>query len=158
MTEPVDSREFEFSRDINFAVSEAIYAAPANPDKAAEVLMLTARLLRSGEPIPAQLAQYLADAFEASMVKPLEIRAKSLTLELNLTALNRRPNPFDWFAAFKLVALNEGKTEAELKALIMKQAGCGATYAADVLKLALNARANYDALKRSEMPDDPIPQ
>jgi hypothetical protein len=158
MTEPVDYAKFDFGRDINFAVSEAIHAAPANADRAAEVLLLSAKLLRSGKPLPAELVDYLAGAFEASMEKPENVRVNALAMELNLKVPNRSPNPFDWLAAHKLIQANIGKSNAELKVLIMKASGCGETYASAVLKHAIKAQAEYDALMKIENSADQIPQ
>lgn len=158
MTEPINYGKFDFGRDINFAVSDAISAAPADPEKAAKLLLLSAEWLRSGKPLPAQLVDYLAGAFEAAMAKPPDTRIDALALELNLKALNRRPNPFGWLDALNVVQANNGKSNAELKKLIMKASGCGETYASNVLKLALAAQAEYDELIRIENSNDSLPQ
>lgn len=71
--------------------ADAIGRAPSDPGAATEVLRIAAGYLRRGEPLPANLADYLADAIEAAMAKPAEHRLSALGLELNLTASNRRP-------------------------------------------------------------------
>lgn len=56
------------------------------------LLLLAAQLLRSGTRLPKPLAQWLADAFEASMIKPPEVRARELAIELGLQRREgRRP-------------------------------------------------------------------
>lgn len=94
---------------------EYIAAAPHDGDAAARVLVHFAQLLRRREQIPGNLADYIADAIEASMGKPTLRRAKAFTDELHLTTNNRRPA--DWH---KL-----GAKFAELLA-----AGCSETRAA----------------------------
>lgn len=66
-------------------------------ESAAQVLLIAAKYLRSGAYMPRMLAEHLADAFEASMVKPIDSRLSSLGRELNLTVGNsrRKGNAFD---------------------------------------------------------------
>lgn len=61
-------------------------------DEAWDSLRHLAKLLRDRQPIPDDLADYLADAIEASEGKDLadKAKAKALTDELELTANNRR--------------------------------------------------------------------
>lgn len=61
-------------------------------DQAWDQLRYLAGLLRDRQPIPDELADFLADAIEASEGKPLAdvAKAKALTDELGLTAQNRR--------------------------------------------------------------------
>lgn len=49
------------------------------------------KCLRSGEPLPSNLADFIADGFEVALAKgDRENRAKALTRELGLTTQNRR--------------------------------------------------------------------
>lgn len=58
----------------------------------APLLLLAAQFLRSETRLPKPLAQWLADAFEASMFKPPEVRARELSIELGLQRREgRRP-------------------------------------------------------------------
>jgi len=50
----------------------------------APLLLVAAQLFRSDSRLPKPLAHWLADAFEASMVKPLEMRDRELAIELGL--------------------------------------------------------------------------
>ena len=59
-------------------------------DDAAKALLIVANYLRAGEPVPSNLAKYLADAIEASMAKDSKNRGSELLLELGLKAKNRR--------------------------------------------------------------------
>ena len=79
---------------INFDTNAhaAINWAESHPDAARDVLLLAAGYMRRGETLPDNLAEYLCDAIELSMSKDeAGQRARSLTEELHLTALNRRP-------------------------------------------------------------------
>jgi hypothetical protein len=73
-------------------VDEAILAATANPDAAAKVLLIAARHLRTGRPMPDNLRSFLASAFEVSMTKRKSLRGPSLLKELMLTYGNKRPS------------------------------------------------------------------
>ncbi|SDU39205.1 hypothetical protein [Geopseudomonas guangdongensis] len=75
----------------DLAAQDAISRAESDPEQAAEALRLVAACLRRGEALPANLAEYLAGAIEASMGKPQARRAAALCNELHLTAQNRRP-------------------------------------------------------------------
>lgn len=58
----------------------------------APLLLIAAKLLRSGARLPMPLAQWLADAFEASMAKHPEDRSRELAIELGLRRREgRRP-------------------------------------------------------------------
>lgn len=87
----------------------------AEPDTAAQLLMLAAYYLRNRKPMPDMLADYLADAFETAMVKPQENRVPQLGRELNLTALNRRPLYVSWGTLDIVVKklLNEGMSQSQ---------------------------------------------
>lgn len=77
---------------------ELLNRVEANPDAAAEVLLLAAEYMRAGKPLPDDIAEHLAGAFEAAMCKPQKMRGKALLRELHLTAGNRRPADVDWYA------------------------------------------------------------
>ena len=68
----------------------ALDLADADPEQAAVVLREAAGFLRKGEPLPFQLAIYLADAFERSMSKVPSVRGSELLINLRLKANNRR--------------------------------------------------------------------
>jgi hypothetical protein len=112
--------------------------AQADPEKAAECLRRAAAYLRSGKPMPSALAMYLADAFEAAMLKPIGIRAKALALELNLSALNRRPVnvDHDWLGEY----LDMSETSA--KKLIAEEYGISQSKALHLLKFAKAMRVS----------------
>jgi hypothetical protein len=92
-----------------------IREADADPEKAAKVLLEAARLLKSGESLPYELAIYLADAFELAMSKLPEERGIALARELNLAALNRRRKNIDpeWLLRPEYLRLSE--TQAKKK-------------------------------------------
>lgn len=63
-----------------------------DPDAARDALLLVAGYIQRGEVLPGNLADYLVGAIETAMEKPTaEQRAKTLTVELGLSGLNRRP-------------------------------------------------------------------
>lgn len=108
-----------------------INQAEADPEMAAECLLRAAKYLRSRSPMPSDLANYLADAFEAAMLKPVEMRGRALALELHLTALNRRPvnvDP-DWLGEY----LDMSETKA--KKLIATEFGISQSTALRLLKM-----------------------
>lgn len=135
---------------VNFPVADAIAAAPADPEAAARVLLLAARILRNRQPIPLHLADYLADAFEAAMAKPEADRVVELGVELNIGARNRRPSKFDWFEAYRILVANPMKSNAELVALIKKKGKCSESHARKILKQAVKAKQNSDEILRQE--------
>ncbi len=102
--------EFSFS----VAAHDAIAKAEYDPDGAAEALKLAAEYLRAGEPLPGNLAQWLAEAFEAVAAAPQKQRAAVLARGLSLMAGNRRPAA-DWFGVASSFqdALDAGRTQAE---------------------------------------------
>lgn len=99
---------------------ELLSKSDANPDAAAEVLLLAAEYIRAKEPLPDDLAEHLAGAIEASMVKPERLRGKALLRELNLQIGNRRKADVDWYqlgmAFEKLVDANlkEGPAASQI--------------------------------------------
>lgn len=80
----------------DFEASEAINRAESDPEQAAKALLIAARYMREGKPLPDYLAEHLASAIEAAMLKPTESRGVELARELNLTAQNRRPAAY-WY-------------------------------------------------------------
>ena len=105
---------------VNFPISDAILAASADPEQAAKVLLLAARLMRDRQPLPYQLADYLANAFEKSIDQPIELRVQNLAFELNLKSRNKRPSKFGWLAAHQIMVASEGKSRSEIIKLIQK--------------------------------------
>lgn len=99
----------------NFDGFDLVMRAEANPDAAAEVLLLAAEYMRRGEALPVHVADHLAGAFEAAMRKPKRNRGQALLLELHITAANRRPTDVDWYELGKRFdeLLSEGSSESE---------------------------------------------
>lgn len=71
---------------------ELVSRIESDPAKAIEALAVVAQLLRDRKPIPPQLADWLADAFEVTAAKDQKERAHALAHELGLIARNRRPS------------------------------------------------------------------
>jgi hypothetical protein len=84
--------------NIDFEAMDLLKRAEANPDAAAQVLLLAARYMREGQVVPENITAHLAGAFEAAMQKPQSQRGKALLLELHITATNQRPADVDWYA------------------------------------------------------------
>ena len=74
---------------------EAIKRSKLENQGAVDALRIAAEYLRRREALPDNLADWLADAIEASMGKPDKENGRALLLELGLTAANRRPAA-DW--------------------------------------------------------------
>lgn len=85
----VGSLEHYFSDELATA---AVSNAESSPEAAKDALLIAADYLKRGVPLPGILASHLADAIGAAMAKPQELRAKALTDELLLSAVNRRPS------------------------------------------------------------------
>jgi hypothetical protein len=66
--------------------------AASDPDAIAKLLLLFAKQLKNREPLGESAANYLAHAFEKSMVLPQKQRGPALLRELKLTYGSRRPN------------------------------------------------------------------
>jgi len=81
---------------LDIAAFDAVWRADIDPEQAAEALRIAAGYLRRREPLPDDLADWLADAFESTALKPAKNRAHTLAVELRLKALNRRPKAH-WF-------------------------------------------------------------
>lgn len=84
--------------NIDFDAMDMLKRAEANPDAAAQVLLLAAQYIREGQVVPENIADHLAGAFEAAMQKPQSQRGKALLQELHITATNHRPADVDWYA------------------------------------------------------------
>lgn len=84
---------------INFdlRVFESLNRAKANPDAAAQVIVLAAEYIRAGKPLPKELAEHIAGAFENAMSAPREKRGQVLLRKLHLKPGNRRPKDLDWY-------------------------------------------------------------
>lgn len=92
----------------DFEVHEHIRRKEIDEDHAVVALLKIAKYLREYGALPSNLAEYLADAIVASMVKPKGKRAKAFTDELGLTANNARPKT----TAFDVgMAINRLKAE-----------------------------------------------
>ena len=75
--------------------TSALANAESDPEAAKDALLIAAGYIKRGVPLPGNLADHIAGAIEAAMAKPKERRAKALTDELSLSAVNRRPKA-DW--------------------------------------------------------------
>ncbi len=75
--------------------TDALAKAESDPEAAKDALLIAADYIKRGVPLPGILAHHIAGAIEAAMAKPKELRAKALTDELRLSAVNRRPKA-DW--------------------------------------------------------------
>src|SRR5262245_46064793 len=87
-------------------VSRLLPQAEFDRDAAAELLTHAAKYLRKREPMPHELADYIADAFTRAATKPADTRAKRLTDWLNLTANNRRKANVPFAVAVEVVKRN----------------------------------------------------
>lgn len=92
---------------------EALRRAKADPDAAAKALEIAAEYLRAREPLPHDLADWLADAFESAAAKPPENRADMLAMELLLRSLNRRPARADWIDVGQFVDDHPAESERQ---------------------------------------------
>jgi hypothetical protein len=86
--------------NLNFSIEafEALTNAPKSSDAAAHLLLIAARYIRNQEPLPMELAEFIADAIESSMTIPDgEERIRKFLLGLHLTSDHRRPEFTNWY-------------------------------------------------------------
>ena len=77
---------------------EALITAPKSSDAAAKLLLIAARHIRNQEPLPVELAEFIADAIESSMtLQDDEERIRKFLLRLHLTSDHRRPEFTNWY-------------------------------------------------------------
>lgn len=136
---------------LNFCLRAADYlgAAPHDPEAAASALLLAAEYLRAGEPVPDNLADWLAGALESAALKPAAARAGALARELHLTAGNRRPVAC-WLevgGAFDLLVL-DGKSQNAAKAEIARRFGIDESTAVRYWRQHCKAREEHDRITR----------
>lgn len=123
------------------AHQDDVQRAECSPDDAAKVLSIAAGYLRKGEVVPAPLALFIADAFDAAVdtkesegVNVVTARVKTLARKLNLSASNRRPKVSEnemgcWI--FRRLAENPGKALTAVLIEAAKAHGIGKTTASD---------------------------
>ena len=138
---------------IDFCVSvhDATRKAEHDPQGAADLLLLAAEYIRSGEPLPSQLADYLAGAIEASMGKPPEHRNAAFLAELRLTNGNRRAAA-DWFEvgmAFDAL-IDSGLSQNQAKAQIAAEMDVSESTAVRMYKQWINANEEASQIDRDE--------
>jgi hypothetical protein len=75
--------------------TDALANAEFDPEAAKDALLIAGDYIKRGVPLPDILAHHIAGAIEEAMAKPKKLRAKALTDELRLSAVNRRPKA-DW--------------------------------------------------------------
>lgn len=83
--------------NLDARVTELLDRTEANADAAAQVLLLAAEYMRAGKPLPDDLAEHIAGAFEAAMHKPSKMRGDALLLELHIKIPHTRPADVSWF-------------------------------------------------------------
>lgn len=135
--------ELEFGRLFDLRTNKAIEQASADPEAAARVLLIAAEYLRQHKPLPYQLADYLADAFEAAMAKAPEKRLADLGFELNLKSRNKRPHKLTISSAYAIVQQNYHLVDQSgdypnvktppLLALLQKKGACSVSHARSLL-------------------------
>ena len=107
----------------------------------AALLLEAAEILRSGNRLPSPLANWLADAFEAAMLKPVENQANELAIELGLA---HRGKPRVKLPHGRLLRLlgSRGKTMKQLA----KQFKVGKTTIADRMKEGIVSPRETEAI------------
>jgi hypothetical protein len=110
----IDSLEHYFADD---AATDALARAESDHDAARDALLIAAEYIRRGEALPGNLADHIAGAIEAAMVKPQKVRAKALTDKLHLTANNRKPKK-DYVSIGAEIERHISKHSSEDKALL----------------------------------------
>lgn len=135
----------------DLAAQDAISRAESDPEQAAEALRLVAACLRRGEALPANLAEYLAGAIEASMSKPQARRAAALCNELHLTAQNRRPAAY-WLevGAYMTDLIEAGASQNAAATAAAVDFGIGEPTAVRYLRQYREAMRAAEAVERLE--------
>ena len=119
--------------NVDLEAAEAVNLAASDPDQAARALLIAARYIRQGKPLPHPLDGFLADAIEHSMLKPEGgARNTALLRELGLEAENRRPAKANGAAVFRAMdeLINDGNTSQNRAAeMVAKENGISASTA-----------------------------
>lgn len=129
---------------------ENIRKAKISEEYAAKALLQIAVYLRQQEAIPGNLAEYLAGAIEASMLKPKD-KGKALSEELGLSAKNRRPRDC-WFEIGKAVEelLDAGKTKFFAFPEVAEDYGLSKETVANYYKVYSEAMIETEKMYREE--------
>lgn len=136
---------------------EILSRVKANPDSAAQALLLAAEYIRSRDPLPDDLAEYLAGAIEAAMHKPKEMRCGALLLELNL----KKEGPIvdaTWYeVGLRFEALlKEGKSQNSASTIASEEFEISESTATRRWREYLRHRKAHDqALRDSDIDDAP---
>lgn len=99
------------------AATNALANAESDPEAAKDALLIAADYINRGVPLPGILANHIAKAIEAAMAKPKKLRAKALTDELRLSAVNCRPKA-DWLSIGADVEFHISKGASQDRALL----------------------------------------
>jgi hypothetical protein len=99
---------------------DLVKMAPSDPNTAAKALLMAADLIRRGERLPVDLANFLADGIETAMRNPARHdphnahRGRALVVALHLEANNRRPAKADGYTVHNyMMWLIDGGTDAD---------------------------------------------
>ena len=88
----------------------------SSPDATARIILKNMQMLRKGEPPDTLFIDFLASAFEKSMVLPQSKRGPALLRELGLTYGSRRPSEVEGSEVAKeldaLIASGQNRTQA----------------------------------------------
>lgn len=117
-------------------------------EAAAELLAMAAEFLKSREPMPDALADYLAIAFQRAAATYRDERVSQLGNDLGLTKVGASSKQVDPIAVAAMVASNESETQ--LKKRLAKDSGnISETTALTHIKKAKDARKNTQKILES---------
>lgn len=90
-----------------------------NASAAAELLAMAAECLEAGEPMPGNLAAFLAASFRQAVFEPCDERGKALAFALGLSAPGKEGRPRKRIpkgdVALTVATVGKGMSETELK-------------------------------------------
>lgn len=113
-------------------------------ESATTALVTAAIYIRTGQPLPRDVAIWLADAISASMAKPPKNRAKALTDELGLTDNNARKKAGVTEVGLHVDSeINDGRSKTKAQEITAENLGFS-------LKTIQRRYADYLRIKQSQ--------
>lgn len=94
------------ANNLNLKAYELVNRASSDPEAAVEALLMSAKYIRNGEPLPDDLANFLADGIETAMKNPARYdphnadRGRALLVALHLGANNKRTAKADGYTVY----------------------------------------------------------
>ena len=142
--------------DIDAEAHDWLARLESDPQAPAEVLKIAARYLRNRERLPGNLADHLADAFEAAALKQRTHQGPALLRELGFTQGNRRPAA-DWrdVGAYMSQRIDDGESQNQAAENTAAHFRISESTAKRLFREYREAMDIHDAISRDEASEGP---